>query len=144
MVVDLRWGDLPDIDGNGDGLRGDATEDTARNGAVVEIAPVGHLYILRPDETMICRVEREPARTCKDLDPGVGGTLALHEAAHITGGQPSEAAQRDSDMGEILTDAAPELESLRGRRIDRRRARLIGHPPCETIHETIHPLERVI
>lgn len=134
MIVDLGGTDLPNVDRDGDRLRGDTAKDAARYRAVVKIATMRHLYILRTDETVVSGVEREPTRASKDLDPRMGRALALHEAAHISGREASEAAHGDSDMGEILTYAATEVESLRRRRIDRSGAGLIGHLTCETIH----------
>src|SRR5262249_22596044 len=69
----------------------------------------------------ICRVEADPAQVLDmGFRPGVTGLLrgnAIHEvevASHVPCGNAEGRRRRDKNVGDVLTDAAPEFEGFRG------------------------------
>lgn len=131
--------DLPHIDGDGDALRSGTSERAARDGAIVEVAPMGQLDVGEAYEAVVCGIDSEPSAIDEEFGPGVGGALTLHEAAGVAGGDTGETSQSYGDVGKILADALSELEGLRGRGIDGRNSWAIGHVGGDGIHETHGP-----
>lgn len=100
---------------------------------------MGQLDVCETYEAVVCGIDSEPSAIDEEFGPGVGGTLALHEAAGVAGGDTGEASQSYGDMGKILADTLSELEGLRGRGIYGRSSWAIGHVGGDGIHETHDP-----